>query len=61
MFEFKHNLEENGITLRTSELKTQIDDIKLVHNKYLVNQRKNVKVLGRMNLNNSEIIDLPCD
>ena len=57
--EFKHSLEENGFTWRTFEFKSQIDGIKVVHN--LVNQRKHMKVLDRMNLNNSEIMDLPCD
>jgi len=59
--EFKHNLEENGVTLRTFELKGQIENVKVVHSKYLVNHGKHMKVLDRMNLNNSEIMDLPCD
>ena len=59
MSEFKHSLEQNGFTLRTFEIKSQTDDIKVVHN--LVNQRTHMKVLDRMNLNNSEIMDLSRD
>lgn len=59
MSELKHSLEENGFMLRTWEFKSQIDDIKVVHR--LFDQGKLMKVLDRMNLDNSEIMGLPCD
>lgn len=59
MSELKHTLEENGFTLRTCEFKSQIDGIKVVQ--CLFNQRKHMKVLDRMNLDNSKIMGLPCD
>lgn len=59
MPELKYSLEENGFTLRTCEFKSQIDGVKVVHS--LLNQRKHMKMLDRMNLGNSEIMGLPCD
>lgn len=57
--EFKYSLEESGFTFKTFEFKSQMDDIKVVH--HLVNQRKHMKMLDRMNLNKSEVMDLPSD